>query len=184
MNVKKGLAWTAGIIAVIGCSIGLVFFLLTRGEIPTNSSKQETSTSVNEDKEDINSSEEFDKEVVNEPTPTSVITMSDGSDGHRFISTYHTFYNKTLGHGKIHSANYDEQVTTAKEILQKLENVEITNDAITNDFQSIEENAEKLIDKNSDKTLRNIHRLFHDLDIYLNGYDRNPLFHVTEYKGN
>lgn len=179
MNWKKVLGWGFGIVIFVVGIISSSYFLLSWGEKPaeqtsTNSENQVESTTMN--------SENFD-EVVHTPADQSIITMANGSDGHSFIAKYHKFYNDSLGWNRIHSADYDEQVKVAKEIIEQIDGAQINNEKLANDLATIKDLAESLISKESRQTMRKLHRYFHDLDIYLNGYDRASTFGYTEYKG-
>ena len=125
---------------------------------------------------------EFNK-VVNEPADRSIITLGNGKDGHSFIAEYHRFYNNTLGWGRIDHANHAEQIETAEEILAHMEGAIINNPEIAEDFEQIKKYAHTVLKKDDRKAMRMLHRLFHDLDIYLNGYDYHQTFGVTKYRG-
>lgn len=180
MNQKKIISWLSSIIFISVGIISISYFLLLWVE------KSAEQTSQNKDKEMETRTENMkrkDGEKFHKPADVSIITMGDGKDGHSFISTYHDFYNNTLGWNRIHSADYDEQVKIAKEIIDQIDGAHIQNDKLAKDFATIQEIAESLISEESRETMRTLHRFFHDLDIYLNGYNRASTFGVTEYKG-
>lgn len=135
--------------------------------------------------ENISDEEELDEKVVNDPVRKDIIVFAsnDYDDGHQFISEFHDFYNDTLGWGRIASANYDVQKSKANEILAVLEGVEVHNENLKKDFEQIVFYAEKVTQSNDKESMKKLHRLFHDLDIYFNGYSYNQTFGITNFKG-
>jgi len=131
-------------------------------------------------------SRDFSKDVVNSPVSEKIVKMNSNQyqNGHEFISYYHEFYNETLCYGRIEIANYSNQKGAAKEIIETLKNIEVQNDKLKEDFQQIEKYAQKVVEKDDRNAMRMLHRLFHDLDIYFNGYSYNTTFGVTKFKGN
>ncbi|WP_243385356.1 hypothetical protein [Bacillus kexueae] len=125
------------------------------------------------------------KKVVNAPARKDIVKLatSDYEDGHEFISETHEFYNQTLGWGRLESANYHTQKTKAEEILAALDGIQIDNNDLNEDFGKIEKYATEVINSDDRQAMRMLHRLFHDLDIYFNGYHYNQTFGVTSYKG-
>jgi hypothetical protein len=124
-------------------------------------------------------------EVVNEPVDKSIVTMADGSDGHTFVSYYHDFYNETLTYGKLEASDYnpERQAGFAQEILSKLDGFETTNQELKLDFDKIKYEASLVTIEDHPETLRQLHRLFHDLDIYFNGYSYHQTWGVTDFTG-
>lgn len=161
---------------LLATGIGVyVYFSLENGSEKTNDSiPKETVTT--ESKEDI------DQEVVNEPVEESILTLADGTSGHSFIAKYHQFYNQTLGWGRIETADYAEQRRAAQEILEKLEGAEINHDDLAADIESIKHYAKIVTERDDRDAMRMLHRYFHDLDIYLNGYDYSQTWDVTKFK--
>jgi hypothetical protein len=186
MSWKKMIGWILGIViggGVIVASLAFYVFIVL-GNLDKGKSivkKPDNESSVVE--ASANESEDVDKKVVNEPVDKAVVKLADGTDGHSFISKYHEFYNDTLCWGRIDTASYSEQAQTAREILQSLEGVKITNKDIAKDFESIKENAKIVVKEDNREAMRQLHRLFHDLDIYFNGYDYYQTFGVTEFTG-
>ncbi len=124
-------------------------------------------------------------DVVHEPTSKDIISFKSGeySDGHEFIIDFHQFYNVTLCWGRVNTANYKEQKDKALEIIEALEGIEINNKDLYDDFIQIENLAKKVVENDNRKAMIALHRLFHDLDIHLNGYTRDDIFGVTAFKG-
>lgn len=65
-----------------------------------------------------------------------------------------------------------------------MENIHTENEALKQDFEVIKQYAKEVqTGEQSTKTLRNLHRYFHDLDIEFNGYtDTSDHYNITEYK--
>lgn len=169
----------AGVLAVILFAGGIgafVYFSLVNGnELKINSVPGDTDV-AQESEEDI------DQEVVNEPVDQSILTLADGTDGHTFIAQYHKFYNETLGWGRIDIADYDEQKQVAQQILHKLEGSEVNHPDLAKDIEAIKHYAHIVIERDDRDAMRMLHRYFHDLDIYLNGYDYKQTWDVTNFK--
>lgn len=124
-------------------------------------------------------------EVIHEPASKDIISFTTGefTDGHEFITDFHQYYNNTLCWGRVNTANYKEQKDKALEIVEVFKGIEISNEDLYNDFVQIENSAKKVIKSDNRKAMIQLHRLFHDLDIHLNGYARDDTFGVTAFKG-
>ena len=122
-------------------------------------------------------------EVVNDPTDSSILQLSNQTDGHDFIHTYHVFYNDTICFGKLETAKYEQQKEAADEILAILSNASTKNEDLATDLAEIEKYATRISEQDDRNAMKKLHRLFHDLDIYFNGYSRNTAFNVTEFIG-
>ncbi|WP_427036536.1 hypothetical protein [Cytobacillus pseudoceanisediminis] len=133
---------------------------------------------------DMNASKDVDKTVVNEPIEKGVVKIGEGEDAHEFIAEWHTFYNDTLGWGGTQTYNYKVQRNNAKVILRTLEDVTVKNDKIAEDFKQIKYFASLVAQDDELSAMIELHRLFHDLDIYFNGYDYDQTFGVTKFRGN
>lgn len=132
---------------------------------------------------------EFSGEVVNTPVSESIVVFQDGTvsyeNGHDFIRDVHNFYNETLGWGRLESASYSEQRAKAETVIEIIDNIEeVKNEDLQKDFASIKDIAKKVTIKDDRDAMRKLHRYFHDLDIYFNGYDYHQTFQVTSFKGN
>lgn len=128
--------------------------------------------------------ESFDKEQVNTPVNEEVVVLADGTSGHTFISKWHDFYNKTLGWGRLETTNYEKQKEAASSILEALKNIKVNDEQIKQDINDIGANAQIVAEKDDRVAMRNLHRYFHDLDIYFNGYNYEQTFGITEFRGN
>ncbi|MCM3588052.1 hypothetical protein M3182_20320 [Mesobacillus maritimus] len=104
----------------------------------------------------------------------------------QFIQDFHGKYNDTLGWGRINSIDWTEQKEISNEILKTMKNVQTDNEDLAKDFESIADYANEVVaGKKNQKTLQNLHRYFHDLDIEFNGYNgTDDYFDVTTFKSN
>ncbi|HWJ77253.1 MAG TPA: hypothetical protein VNR61_04140 [Niallia sp.] len=185
---KKYFIWTFLIIfflsAIIGTSILLIHTLFDKDSPLQMQHEKSITSKKTTNKEVIKEIDpEMDMEQVNQPVSEEVVVLSDGTSGHSFISTWHNFYNSTLGWGKIDTADYEEQKEAAETILSELKNVKVTNEQIAEDLKDIQTNAQVITEKADHTIYRNLHRYFHDLDIYFNGYSYNQTFGITEFRG-
>lgn len=177
MNWKKILLWGVSIIlgggAIIGASIlAILLFMEKKGTLlheKSSSPAQET--------------QDFSTEVVNQPLSEDIVQLEDGTNGHKFIANWHNFYNDSLGWGKLDTANYFEQKEAASNILVELESVSIQNKQLKKDFEQIKKHAEIVTAEDNRNSIRDLHRYFHDLDIYFNGYDYKETFGITAFIG-
>ncbi|WP_445491965.1 hypothetical protein [Niallia sp. 03133] len=181
MNWKKILLWCIGILIgggalIASATFGLLLFLEKGNTHKTNKVAPVEETTSGE-------SEDFNKETVNKPVEEDAVTLADGTNGHTFIANWHNFYNNTLGWGKIDTASYTEQKEAATSILQQLNGISVKNKQIENDLNSMKQNAQLVIKGDDREAMRKLHRYFHDLDIFFNGYDYNQTFGVTEFTG-
>lgn len=142
------------------------------------------STVVNEQKDGEDGEPQ---EVVNTPLPDSVVVFKSDDvpfeNGHDFIGQFHDFYNNTLGWGRYSTADYDRQVEKAQLIIKVIENAEVKDKDMRKDFKSILELAETVVSKDDRNAMLKLHRYFHDLDIYFNGYSYDQTFKITEFRG-
>jgi len=186
---KKMIFWLIGIIVGVGgLTASVVFatliFLEKDKSLNTDNDKPAVSAAATKSDSDSDSdSEEMSTEAVNEPVDKSIVTLADGSSGHDFISKWHDFYNDTLGWGRLETTDYAKQQEAAESILSQAENIVIDDSNIASDLEHIKEAAKLVAAADNRDAMRSLHRYFHDLDIYFNGYDYNQTFGVTEFKG-
>ncbi|WP_312092572.1 hypothetical protein [Niallia sp.] len=128
--------------------------------------------------------ESFDTEQVNTPVNEEVVVLADGTSGHTFISNWHDFYNETLGWGRLETTSYEKQKEAALSILDELKDIKVSDEEIAQDIEDITVNAQVVAEKDDRDAMRNLHRYFHDLDIYFNGYNYDQTFGITEFRGN
>lgn len=178
MKWKIGAIFIAIILAV---GMGFIVYFTLFNQTENEPESEPASGETNEASE---AEEDIDRNVVNEPVDKSIFVLADGTDGHTFISQNHQFYNQTLGWGRIETTDYSKQKQKAQEILEKLEGAQIQNEDLAADIESIKHYATTVTQKDDRDAMRMLHRYFHDLDIYLNGYDYNQTWDVTTFKPN
>ena len=125
------------------------------------------------------------KKVVNKPVDKSLMVFSNSpdKDSHEFIGSMHEFYNDTLCYGKLETADYIEQKDKANEILEDLKGITIKDEKLAKDMEEIRTNAKKVANSDNRGAMKRLHRLFHDLDIYFNGYSYHEVFGITAFRG-
>lgn len=177
--------WTWTIIILLSVTaIGVSSFFVMQTLFDSNSplqTKNERSV-VKEASSEIE--ESFDTEKVNTPVNEEVVTLADGTSGHTFISTWHDFYNETLGWGRIETTSYEEQKEAAISMINEMKDIKVSDEKIAQDIKDIAANAQVVAETDDRAAMRNLHRYFHDLDIYFNGYNYNQTFGITEFRGN
>ena len=161
--------WGGRILYTKGDSVGVRNSTLTPNVEQTNEEKDGGTSS----------------KAIHEPASKDIIVFSTNEfeNGHDFIEEFHGFYNDTLGWGKVNTADYDKQRATAVRIVELIKSAEIPNEQLNGDFKLIESYANQVIASDDRDAMLKLHRLLHDLDIYLNGYSRAGSFGVTEFKG-
>ncbi|WP_053220140.1 hypothetical protein [Virgibacillus senegalensis] len=99
-----------------------------------------------------------------------------------FIAEAHDFYNDTTGYGRIDNLDWSEQEKEAEEILVVLDETipKVEDEALKSDLEKIDQLADAAVENENKKTIRSLHRMFHDLDIALNDYKgTNKIWGVT-----
>lgn len=176
--------WITPLIVILVAIAGWIgwMFMDTTSESDKGNVKKASSV-VNEEEEADGDS----KDVVNTPLPDSIVVFTSDDvpyeDGHDFISEFHDFYNNTLGWGRYSTTDYSTQVEKAKVIIEVIENTEVKDKDMQKDFDAMLELAETVVKKDDRNAMLKLHRYFHDLDIYFNGYDYKETFRITEFRG-
>lgn len=129
-----------------------------------------------------------DGDAVNTPAPDNILVFQNPEayyqNGHDFIRYFHHFYNESLGWGRIQTASYSEQKSKAESVIYAIDNIQkVTNEDLRKDIEEIKKLAQKVTNKDDRDAMKKLHRYFHDLDIYLNGYDYDQTFKITHFKG-
>lgn len=177
--------WLTPLIVILLGIVGWIgwMFMDTTGESEKGTTKK-TSTVVDEQK-DGEAGESQD--VVNTPLPDSVVVFKSDDvpfeNGHDFISQLHDFYNNTLGWGRYSTADYSRQVDKARLVIEAIENAEVKDKDMQKDFESILDLAKTVVSKDDRNAMLKLHRYFHDLDIYFNGYSYDQTFRITKFRG-
>lgn len=100
-----------------------------------------------------------------------------------FIAEKHAFYNDTTGYGAINSLNWEDQRQQAKDVEEKVIEIlpTVENDSLKKDLLIIQQLAQRAQTENEVTIIRDLHRMFHDLDIALNEYGQyDKIWDVTE----
>jgi hypothetical protein len=166
-------------IAVAGW-IGWTQILSEKSAEPMISDRKSTVGKTQEEE-----SKDFSNEVVNEPAAGDIVVFSTSEfeNGHDFIAEFHDYYNDTLCWGRVNTVDYKDQKDTALRIVEVFKGVKVEDKRLSEDFVSIENTAKQVIESDDRDAMVKLHRLFHDLDIYFNGYSQDDIFGVTHFKG-
>lgn len=114
----------------------------------------------------------------------AIITINEKNAGDT-IHHIHTFYNGTICYGGYKDVSEKDQLEMARKILKYIEEFNTENENLQDDLDKINTiatNIRKRGTSNSESAYIALHRMFHDLDIYINGYKEKP-FNVTNYRG-
>lgn len=176
--VKK-LLWIIPMVLIIGAiAFWIGWMLMDAANGGLNKEPKQTSSSTDDD---------ILKEVVNDPVPESIIVFTSDDvpfrSGHHFIADLHEFYNNTLCWGRLETADYSRQVEKARLILEVLEHTETEDKNMKRDLDAIKTLAETVTQQDDRRAMRDLHRYFHDLDIYFNGYAYHQTFGITSFRG-
>ena len=101
------------------------------------------------------------------------------------IRSFHDFYNRTLGYGRISQVSWSEQRENAQLFIDYVEHFEGTyKGTLKTDINRAKSNAVNIAEGSEDKdNLTRIHRILHDLDIAVNGFSNyQKVWGVTETK--
>ncbi|TYR80833.1 hypothetical protein FZC66_10770 [Priestia megaterium] len=99
-----------------------------------------------------------------------------------FIAFHHQVLNDLTGWGAIDHPKWKDVHLEAENILDAMTNENMTDPILEKDFAHIKQLAEELTAEESKKKLKELHRLFHDLDVVMNGNEgSNNYFGVTKY---
>ncbi|MBM6616517.1 hypothetical protein [Bacillus suaedaesalsae] len=121
-----------------------------------------------------------DKRPIQKPKSNVKTEPTISSAEKEFISNQHDFFNETTGWGEIESLQWKKQKENASGIIDFLSNTELS-PKLQSDFTAIQELSKLVADGETDKKIvLYLHRLFHDLDIEVNGYRSKDYFEVTE----
>ncbi len=137
---------------------------------------------------DKQTTEEEDSGIASEETMEDVEQVQETvgkehQDIGKFVSSKHDFYNETTGYGGIGDLDWDKQIEQAEHIEGTLENkiTSVKNQALKNDLENVRELANQTMENKETDNIRDLHRMFHDLDIALNSYNgSDKIWNVTE----
>ncbi|UOR13312.1 hypothetical protein [Halobacillus amylolyticus] len=175
----KKIMWALGAVAFL--ALGVFVYLIVANLI----FQQEASSDTNQTK---GAQEEAKAGEVSTNTieQTQATVGEENKDVGEFVSTTHDFYNDTTGYGGIATLNWNDQRAKAKTVLSKVEGLlpNVTSETLKSDLQEIEGLANSVLESEDRSTVRNLHRMFHDLDIALNSYNGyDKVWNVTETLG-
>ncbi len=144
--------------------------------------QQKTVAKEEKDKTD-NNKEAKAKETVDKVEEVQDTVGQSHKEIGKFVSDMHDFYNETTGYGAINSLDWDEQTKQAEKVSVGIDEeiTSVKSDVLRTDLEHIKQTADTVLSKKTTDSVRNLHRLFHDLDIALNdynGYDK--IWGVTE----
>ncbi|MFD2924481.1 hypothetical protein [Halobacillus naozhouensis] len=171
MTFKRTM-WTLGIIAflVLGVFVYLVVSdIMTKEEVASESNQTEEAESGKVSTEKIEE--------------TQATVGEDNKDVGKFVSKTHDFYNDTTGYGAINSLDWKKQREKARTILSEVKSLKanVTSESLIVDLEEIESYASAALEEKDKETIRNLHRMFHDLDIALNSYSgTDKVWGITE----
>ena len=114
----------------------------------------------------------------------AVITIN-GKNAGDTIHHIHTFYNGTICYGGYKDVSEIDQLEMARKIRKYIGEFNTENENLQDDLDKINTIATKIIKRgtsNSESAYIALHKMFHDLDIYINDYKEEP-FNVTNYRG-
>ncbi|UOQ92640.1 hypothetical protein MUO14_19765 [Halobacillus shinanisalinarum] len=172
----KKIMWGLGTVAFL--VLGVFVYLIVANVI----FQQEASSDTNQTK---GAQEEAKAGEVSANTieQTQATVGKENKDVGEFVSTTHDFYNDTTGFGGIGNLSWNDQRAKAEMVLKKVEELlpNVTSETLKSDLQEIEGLANSVLEREDKGTVRNLHRMFHDLDIALNSYNGyDKVWDVTE----
>lgn len=175
----KKLLWIIPMVLIIGAIAGWIgWMLMDAADSGMNKKTEQVSSSTDED---------ISKEVVNDPVPESIIVFTSDDvpfrSGHHFISDLHEFYNNTLCWGRLETADYSRQAEKARLIIEVIKHTRTEDKYMKQDLDTIMSLAQRVTQQDDRRAMRDLHRYFHDLDIYFNGYAYHQTFGITSFRG-
>ncbi|WP_079529177.1 hypothetical protein [Halobacillus hunanensis] len=181
MTFKRTM-WTLGIIAFL---VLAVFVYLVVSDVMTKEDVASESSQTEEAASDSGQTKEAEAgEVSTEKIEETQATVGEANkDVGEFVSKTHDFYNDTTGYGAIASLNWNDQRKKAETILSQIETLKpnVTSNSLKSDLEEIGSYASTVLENKDKETVRNLHRMFHDLDIALNSYSgTDKVWGITE----
>ncbi|WP_164669905.1 hypothetical protein [Virgibacillus doumboii] len=141
------------------------------------SKKDENKTKNGVSEQDTPYIDDFEEEPPFKFLPKNgkIVKVASTKVNQIFISKTHDFYNKTLGYKNDKSINVEKQTSKVKNIISKIESLQT--EAI--DFKRASALAQIYLKNNDKKALIYLHRIFHDLDIAINGFEAKKVWGFT-----
>ncbi|SDL90948.1 hypothetical protein [Sediminibacillus halophilus] len=171
---RKRMGWFGWSMTALGVTlvvaIAFFSFVFDLGGIGLfNDQQTETSEQQTDESSGSGQSQEELEEKAEETRESVGKEYEDVGD---FVAETHDFYNDTTGYGRIDNLDWSEQETEAEEIITVLDDMlpKVEDDALKSDLEKIQQLATSAVEDDDKKTIRSLHRMFHDLDIALNDY--------------
>ncbi|MGM8366716.1 hypothetical protein ACLIBG_14770 [Virgibacillus sp. W0181] len=161
---------------VVGIGAMLVFFNL----FGLNIFEDQSQSTNNVEKGEVEQMSTEMNELVQQTRET---VGEEYKDTVAFISDMHDFYNKTTGYGAINSLDWEEQKEQAEYVGGFIDETlpVIENKRLKTDLETIQKLAQSARNEKDAELIRDLHRMFHDLDIALNKYSNyDKIWDVTE----
>ncbi|MGG3556257.1 hypothetical protein ABES23_06085 [Peribacillus frigoritolerans] len=176
---RKYVGILAGVVIAVGFGANFVFSNMQafekKPETAYAAGDEESTGAIRESESTIDDSQKAPRDIVK--------GLAEGYDGHSFVNQYHYFYNESICYGKLNEADYQDQKIAAEQILLIIEDRQISDKDLAADFDQIERYASYVIDGDDRGSMKKLHRLFHDLDFYMNGKQAEYTWGITDYRG-
>ncbi|RHW43351.1 hypothetical protein D1B31_01395 [Neobacillus notoginsengisoli] len=152
----------------------LGFILLNQKPEPEN--KQTTNVEKKENKSDPN--------TLSFKKHQKQITFKKEKESKEIIADIHSYLDNITGFGKIESVNFtnlkeDMEWKKLKQNIKWLKTTGFGHSEIQNDMMSANAFIKLVDEQEDDMSLRYLHRVFHDLDIYINNTEFPVLYGTT-----
>lgn len=139
----------------------------------------------NKQKEKVIESNLGDAKVTESAVDEDAVITINGKNARDTIHHIHTFYNGTICYGGYKDVSEKDQLEMARKIRKYIGEFNTENENLQDDLDKINSIATNIIKRgtsNSKSAYIALHKMFHDLDIYINDYEEEP-FNVTNYGG-
>ncbi|WP_026689741.1 hypothetical protein [Alteribacter aurantiacus] len=149
--------------------------------------------------EEVETQVEDDEGIQDEPSSTPIEgfeeyighgmvfpdeTEPENDELSAFIRNYHSEYNRLVGHDNINQLNWSRTRDVNNNILNEIKNIKesVQTDRMKHDLRRIKAGIYAKREIRETDVVRDLHRLFHDLDIHYNNYSEST-FGATLYGG-
>ncbi|WP_336865268.1 hypothetical protein [Peribacillus frigoritolerans] len=169
----------SGVVIAVGFGANFIYSNMqayeTKPKVAYAVGNEGTTGAISESETPIDDSQKAPRDIVQ--------GLANGYDGHSFVNQYHYFYNNSICYGELKTASYQDQKIAAEQILEIIEDRQISDKQLAADFDQIERYAVDVIDGDDRGSMKQLHRLFHDLDFYMSGKQVDNTWGVTDYRG-
>lgn len=163
-----------GVICILALTITMAYFVVSANfasEDVKEEKEEKTNANEKQREKESNDGAEVKEEVVTEASSDENGGQTEMSDIGVFIAKQHEFYNRTTGYGKLDSLQLEEQKEQASAIIKYIDNAEDYGKVLKQDIESIHSIANQVVNGEEQVShVQSLHRMFHDLDIAINGY--------------